>query len=129
VVVAVKQDAQLVEHPVVATVATHAVVPVYPAAQVAHVRTVPVIVHDAQPTTKPVAAVVAGEDAPVVQLIQAVPERTYPALQAVQVATAALHNKQFVSVHAVATQRLDVKTYPGLHVAQVVSPTAGVVAR
>jgi len=104
VVVAAKQDAQFVAHPVVATVATHAVVPVYPAAQEAHVRTVPVSEHDAQPVTEPVTAVDVGEETPVAQLTQDVPERTYPALQSVQVAAAALHKRQLVSVHAVATQ-------------------------
>jgi len=125
VVVAAKQDAQFVVHPVVATVATHAVVPVYPAAQALQVRALDVIVHCEQPTTKPVAvpAAATGEATPVVQLTQAPAVlRAYPALQSVQVPAAALHKRQFVSVHEVRTQAgVAFKTYPGLHVVHVVA--------
>jgi len=120
--VAVKQDAQFVPQAVaeVKMVDTHAVVPVYPAVQLAHARTVPVSEHEAQFAVIPVrVVVVAPATIPVMQLTQVVPERTYPALQSVQVAAAALHKRQFVSLHARRAQTFGeapVKTYPGLHV-------------
>jgi len=123
VVVAVKQDAQFVVHPVVATVAVHVAVPVYPAEQAVQVRAAVAIVHAEHPTTAPVAVVDAGVETPVAQLMQLPAElRTNPDLQTVQVATAALHKKQLVSVH-VPVQPADppAKEYPGAHVVHVVS--------
>jgi hypothetical protein len=112
--VAVKQDAQFVAHPVVATVATHVAVPVYPVPQAVQVRAFVEMVHAVQPATKPVAvAVAAGEATPVAQLTQLpAPLRTYPFLHEVQVAIEVPQARQLVSVHAVQTVVPPFKEYP-----------------
>lgn len=126
----VTQVAQFVPHVVVLVVTglTHVAVPVYGAIQAVQVMTVVASVHAEQPTWKPVrVVVVAPELRPVTQLAQTVPLRTYPALQAVQVAAAELHAAQFVSVHVAAQREPPAREFPAEHVVHVV-PAAVLVA-
>jgi hypothetical protein len=105
--VAVKQVAQFVPHGkavvAVMTGLVHVGAAPNPDAQAVQVITFEAMVHAVQPELKPVAVVdpCTGEATPVAQLTQIFVLRTYPDLQAVQVAVvAAEQTAQLVSKHA-----------------------------